>query len=134
VAGGGFQNTGTVGHAGDQNDTERIRRDDKKGADMQEVLVQQIVANPHYQQLVRVRTRFGWTLTALMMIVYYGFIVLIAFDKELLAARIGNGVMTWGIPAGLFVIVFTVVVTGIYVTRANKQFDELTETIRREVL
>ena len=106
----------------------------KKGATMQEVLVQKIVANPHYQQLVKLRTVFGWTLTALMMIVYYGFILLIAFDKELLATRIGSGVMTWGIPAGLFVIVFTVVITGIYVSRANKQFDALTETIRREVL
>lgn len=101
---------------------------------MHEVLVPQIVANAHYQQLVRLRTRFGWTLTALMMIVYYGFILLIAFDKELLAARIGDGVMTWGIPVGLFVIVFTVLVTGIYVSRANKQFDELTESIRKEVL
>lgn len=101
---------------------------------MHEVLVAEIVANPHYQQLVKLRTRFGWTLTALMMIVYYGFILLIAFDKELLAARIGDGVTTWGIPVGLFVIVFTVVLTGIYVSRANKQFDELTETIRKEVL
>lgn len=101
---------------------------------MHEILVQQIVANPNYQQLVKVRTRFGWTLTALMMIVYYGFILLIAFDKEVLAARIGDGVMTWGIPVGLFVIVFTVVVTGIYVSRANKQFDDLTEAIRKEVL
>jgi uncharacterized membrane protein (DUF485 family) len=101
---------------------------------MHEDLVQKIVSNPNYQKLVRIRTLFGWTLTALMMIVYYGFILLIAFDKELLAARIGNGVMTWGIPVGLFVIVFTVVLTGIYVWRANKQFDELTEAIRREVL
>jgi uncharacterized membrane protein (DUF485 family) len=101
---------------------------------MHEVLVQQIVANPNYQRLVKLRTRFGWTLTALMMIVYYGFILLIAFDKALLAARIGDGVMTWGIPVGLFVIAFTVVVTGIYVARANKQFDELTEAIRQEVL
>jgi uncharacterized membrane protein (DUF485 family) len=103
-------------------------------ATMQENLVQEIVANPSYQKLVRIRTVFGWTLTALMMIVYYGFILLIAFDKEVLAARIGGGVMTWGIPVGLFVIVFTVAVTGIYVWRANQQFDELTETIRREVL
>ncbi len=101
---------------------------------MEENLVQKIVANPSYQKLVRIRTVFGWTLTALMMIVYYGFILLIAFDKEVLAARIGSGVLTWGIPVGLFVIVFTVVVTGIYVWRANQQFDELTETIRREVL
>jgi uncharacterized membrane protein (DUF485 family) len=104
------------------------------GASMHEDLVQKVVSNPKYQQLVRIRTRFGWTLTALMMIVYYGFILLIAFDKELLAARIGNGVMTLGIPVGLFVIVFTVFLTGIYVWRANKQFDELTEAIREEVL
>jgi uncharacterized membrane protein (DUF485 family) len=101
---------------------------------MQEDLVQKIVANPKYQELVRVRTRYGWTLTALIMIVYYGYILLIAFDKELLSRRIGNGVMTWGIPAGLFVIVFTVVLTGIYVWRANEQFDQLTEAIREEVL
>lgn len=101
---------------------------------MHEDLVQKIVANPNYQKLVRVRTVFGWTLTALMMIVYYGFILLIAFNKELLAARVGDGVLTWGIPVGLFVIVFTVLVTGIYVGRANKQFDDLTEAIRQEVL
>lgn len=101
---------------------------------MHEDLVQKIVANPSYQKLVRIRTWFGWTLTGLMLIVYYGFILLIAFDKELLAKRVGDGVLTWGIPAGLFVIVFTVILTGIYVWRANKQFDDLTDTIRREVL
>lgn len=101
---------------------------------MEEDLVQKIVSNPKYQQLVRIRTRYGWTLTALMMIVYYGYILLIAFDKELLAKRIGGGVLTWGIPAGLFVIVFTVVITGIYVWRANAQFDDLTAAIRQEVL
>jgi uncharacterized membrane protein (DUF485 family) len=106
----------------------------RMGANMQEDLVQKIVSNPEYQHLVRVRTRYGWTLTALMMIVYYGYILLIAFDKELLSARIGNGVLTWGIPAGLFVIVFTVAITGIYVWRANQQFDQLTEAIRQEVL
>ncbi|MFC0132688.1 hypothetical protein CR105_17320 [Massilia eurypsychrophila] len=101
---------------------------------MEEDLVQKIVANPNYQKLVHIRTVFGWTLTAMMMVVYYGFILLIAFNKELLAARVGAGVLTWGIPVGLFVIVFTVLVTGIYVWRANQQFDELTDAIRREVL
>jgi uncharacterized membrane protein (DUF485 family) len=101
---------------------------------MEEDLVQKIVANPNYQKLVRIRTVFGWTLTAMMMVVYYGFILLIAFNKDLLSARVGAGVLTWGIPVGLFVIVFTVLVTGIYVWRANQQFDELTDAIRREVL
>lgn len=100
---------------------------------MQDDLVQKIKADPSYQKLVSARSRYGWTLTWLMMIVYYGFILLIAFDKELLATRIGNGVMTWGMPMGLFVIVFTVVITGIYVRRANGEFDEHTAAIRSRV-
>jgi uncharacterized membrane protein (DUF485 family) len=100
---------------------------------MEQDLVHRIESNPHYQQLVRDRTRFGWLLTLLMLIVYYGFIVLIAFDKELLSVPLGAGVTTTGIPVGLFVIVFTVVVTGIYVRHANGKYDELTAAIAREV-
>lgn len=99
---------------------------------MEDDLVHKIESNPKYQELVAKRTSYGWTLTALVMIVYFGYILLIAFDKELLARRIGDGVMTWGIPLGVFVIVFTVVITGIYVWRANREFDDLTADIRRE--
>lgn len=101
---------------------------------MESDIVSRIESNPKYKQLVAKRTRFGWTLTILMMVVYYGYILLIAFDKELLARRIGNSVITWGIPIGLFVIVFTIVITGIYVRRANREFDDLTAEIRREGL
>jgi uncharacterized membrane protein (DUF485 family) len=101
---------------------------------MEDDLVQKIKSNPNYQKLVSTRSSYGWMLTWLMMIVYYGFIVLIAFDKELLAAKMGPGVMTWGMPIGLFVIVFTVIITGIYVRRANSEFDDLTAEIRKEVL
>jgi uncharacterized membrane protein (DUF485 family) len=99
---------------------------------MEQDLVHRIESNPNYRRLVAKRTKFGWTLTALMMIVYYGYILLIAFNKELLARRIGDSVITWGIPIGLFVIVFTIVITGIYVWRANREFDDLTAEIRRE--
>ncbi|HCY62044.1 MAG TPA: DUF485 domain-containing protein [Oxalobacteraceae bacterium] len=101
---------------------------------MEEDLVQRIASNPRYQKLVAVRTSFGWTLAVLMLIVYYGYILLIAFNKEFLAKKIGDGVMTWGMPIGLFVILFTVVITGIYVWRANREFDDLTAAIRKEVL
>jgi uncharacterized membrane protein (DUF485 family) len=57
---------------------------------------------------------------------------LIAFDKELLAKKLGSGVMTLGIPLGLFVIVFTVVITGLYVRHANNTYDDLTDKIKRE--
>ena len=101
---------------------------------MEDNLVERVMANPNYQKLVATRSSYGWTMTWLMLIVYYGFITLIAFNKELLGAKIGAGVMTWGIPIGLFVIVFTVIITGIYVRRANDEFDTLTAAIRKEVL
>ena len=96
-------------------------------------LVQRIESNPHYQQLVADRTRFGWTLALAMLVVYYGFILLIAFDKELLSIPLAGGATTTGIPVGLFVIVFTVLVTGIYVRHANNKYDELTARIHREI-
>ena len=66
-----------------------------------------------------------------MLVVYYGYILLIAFNKDLLSARIGDGVMTWGIPIGFGVIVFTIVITSIYVRRANSEFDALSEQIKQ---
>ena len=101
---------------------------------MQENLVERIASNPEYLALKSRRMRFGWWLTIAMLIVYYGFILLVAFDKELLAHRIGDHVTTWGMPVGFAVIVFTVVITGIYVRRANSEFDERTERIVREAL
>lgn len=100
---------------------------------METDLAQRIASHPKYQELKAKRSRFGWWLTAAMMVVYYGFILLVAFDKEFLAQRLGEGVMTLGMPIGLGVILFTIVITGIYVRRANSEFDEMTEEIRKAV-
>jgi uncharacterized membrane protein (DUF485 family) len=100
---------------------------------MQDDLVQRIASHPQYLELKATRGRFGWWLTAAMMVVYYGFILLVAFDKELLSRRLGSGVMTLGIPLGFGVIVFTIVITAIYVQRANKRFDDLTTAIKKAV-
>ncbi len=101
---------------------------------MQLELADRIAAHPKYQELKAKRTRFGLWLTVAMMVVYYGFILLVAFNKPLLASRIGDGVMTLGMPLGLFVIVFTIAITGFYVNRANKEFDRLSEEINKAVL
>jgi uncharacterized membrane protein (DUF485 family) len=97
---------------------------------MDEDMVQRIKADPDYRKLVKTRSRYGWILTWSMMIVYYGFILLVAFNKELMGTRLGDGVMTWAMPIGLAVILFTIIITGIYVRRANGEFDELTAAIR----
>lgn len=101
---------------------------------MEDDIVQKVKSNQKYQKLVSSRSTYGWTLTWIMMVAYYGFIMLVAFNKELLGQKMGAGVTTWGIPIGLFVIVFTVIITGVYVRRANGEFDELTAQIRKEVM
>ncbi|BBF92789.1 DUF485 domain-containing protein [Blastochloris tepida] len=99
---------------------------------METQLVGRITSNPTFQELVSRRTSFAWTMTALMLIIYFGFILLVAFAKGFLAMRIGTGVTTIGIPIGLGVIVSAFILTGIYVRRANSQFDALTRKIIEE--
>lgn len=89
--------------------------------------------HPKYKELRDKRQNFGVILTILMLIVYYGYIALIAFDKAFLAKPIGAGVTTLGIPLGMGVIVFTILITGIYVRRANNEYDALTAEILKDV-
>ena len=98
-------------------------------SDMIDPMVARIEANPKYHELKRKRSSFGWLLTILMLLVYYGYIGLIAFDKEFLAKPIGAGVTTLGIPIAFGVIVFTIAITGLYVRRANGEYDRLTAEI-----
>lgn len=82
-----------------------------------------------FQELVAKRTRFAWVLSAAMLVIYFGFIFIIAFAPKSLGTPIGSGVTTIGIPLGLFVIVSAFVLTGIYVHRANTEFDAITRQI-----
>ena len=96
-------------------------------------VVDKIQKHPKYLELQKKRGGFGWALTWIMMIVYYGYISLIAFNKPFLSQRIGDGVMTLGVPLGMGVIVFTILITAIYVRRANSEFDDLTAAILKDV-
>ena len=97
-----------------------------------DTMVARIEANPKYHALKRKRNGFGWMLTVLMLVVYYGYIALIAFNKPFLAQPIGAGVTTLGIPIGMGVIIFTIAITGLYVRRANGEFDALTKEILKD--
>ena len=99
---------------------------------MKENKAQQIANSPKYKELVQKRSRFGWILTSSMLVVYYGYICIVAFNKEFLAQPIGNGVTTLSIPVGIGVILFTIIITGFYVRRANNEFDRLTAEIIKE--
>ena len=66
--------------------------------------VEQVKNNPKYQKLVSERSKFAWTLSIIMLVVYYAFIMTIAFSPETLGTKIGSGVMTVGIPVGIAII------------------------------
>ena len=101
---------------------------------MEDPLVRRIAGDPQYQALKAKRSALGWTLSIAMLVVYYGFILLVAFNKPFLASRLGEGVMTMGIPVGLGVILFTVAITVYYVRRANNEFDAMTERVTKGAL
>jgi uncharacterized membrane protein (DUF485 family) len=93
-----------------------------------------IASHPKYQELRAKRTSFGWWLTLAMMVVYYGFILLVAFNKPFLAPATGRRRHDRGHPARFRRHRVHGLITAIYVRRANSEFDELTEAISKAVL
>ena len=90
---------------------------------MNDEIIDRIRRDPRYHALVRRRLRFGWMLAIAMFGAFVGFTLLIAFDQALLAAPIGDGVTSIGIPVGLGLIIFAIALTGVYVLRANRVYD-----------
>ncbi|WP_404273419.1 DUF485 domain-containing protein [Yersinia similis] len=101
---------------------------------MNDSIYQEIEDNPRFQELVKKRSRFAWLLSLITLTMYVGFIFLIAFEPQLLGTPIYTGSsVTRGIPVGVGLIVTSFILTGIYVIRANGEFDRLTAEIIREV-
>lgn len=101
---------------------------------MNEYIYQRIASNPHFKELVAKRQRFAVLLTLIMLVVYYGFIMLIAFAPGWLGTPIHAGTsITRGIPIGIGIIVLSFVLTAVYVIRANGEFERLTQQLLREV-
>ncbi|MBA2814137.1 DUF485 domain-containing protein [Candidatus Pantoea persica] len=100
----------------------------------QEALNQQIERHPRFQELVHKRQTFALVLSLIMLVLYVGFILLIAFAPSWLGTPLHAGTnVTRGIPIGVGLIVISFVLTGVYVWRANGEFDRLTKQILSEV-
>ncbi len=98
---------------------------------MQDVL-DRVTKNPKFHEFIAMRSRYSIIMAIVSAAIYYGFILLVAFDKELLAKKVGAGVTSLGVPLGVGVIVITIVLTWIYVRRANSEFDATNEAIIKE--
>lgn len=100
---------------------------------MDQETIAKIETSPAYITLKKKRNTLGGVLTLIALVVYYGWIALIAFDKQFLSTRIGTGVTTIAIPIGIGVIVVMVVLTAIYILVANSSYDNYIDEIKKEV-
>jgi uncharacterized membrane protein (DUF485 family) len=81
-----------------------------------------LLDSPEFRRLVSRRWRVSLVLTALLFVMYYGYILLIAANRTLLSRRIGEST-TLGIPLGAAVIAGAWLLTAIYVAWANRYYD-----------
>ncbi len=100
---------------------------------MNDELVERIKANPNYQALVKKRTSFALKLGIFVLVMFYTYILTIAFNPTVLGTKIGEGVMTIAFPVAAAIIIISFITTLIYVKRANNEFEDLTDKVREDV-
>ena len=97
---------------------------------MSSEVYERIRRNPKFDELVNKRSRFAWTLTAVVLGLYFIFIMVVAFNPMLLAKPIWEGgvaTIAWPIGAGLILLFW--LLTGVYIRRANSEFDDINSAI-----
>ena len=100
---------------------------------MDEVQVECILQNPKFKEMVRKKSILSWSLTAIMLFVYVGFMLLVGYNKEFLLSSISGGVTTWGVPLGIAIIILSFVLCAVYSYVANHRLDQLNLDAMREV-
>ncbi|MDN0074045.1 DUF485 domain-containing protein [Crenobacter sp. SG2303] len=100
---------------------------------MNDEILKRVQSNPKFVELVHKKTGLGWKLTLIMLVIYYGFILMLAFAPKTLGTPIAAGATTTiGMPIGVLIILSAFVLTGIYVRKANNEFDVLNKQIVEE--
>lgn len=91
--------------------------------------------NPRFTELVAKRTRFAMVLSAIVLAIFYGFVLVVAFNPSVIGERVAEGsTLTVGVAAGLFQFVFFWLLTALYVRRANTEFDSINNEVVHDAL
>lgn len=100
---------------------------------MSDHVYERVVAHPKFAELMAKRNRFALLLSAIVLAVYYGFVMVATLAPATFASPLSEG-MTWclGLAAGFAIQAFAFVMTGIYVRRANGEFDAINRTLIEE--
>jgi uncharacterized membrane protein (DUF485 family) len=87
---------------------------------------------PEFKKMVRLKWQVSVILTVSMLIIYFGFILLIAFNKPFMAMLIGRNI-TLGLPVGIGVLLSAWLLTGIYIYWANRYHDKRINEIKKKI-
>jgi len=97
---------------------------------MSSAVYARIRQNPKFQELVARRSRYSWTLSAIVVAIFYGFVMLVAFNPSAVGAPLSEGSMwTVGVAFGLCIFVGFWLMTAMYVRRANGEFDAISQEV-----
>ena len=92
-----------------------------------------IRSNPKFAELVGKRTRFAIILSLIVLVPYYSYMLLVSMQPQLFAAKISEGsVITIGWPIAALIVIVGWLLTGVYISRANGEFDRMTQEILKE--
>ena len=101
---------------------------------MSSLMYEKMRANPKFQELVKTRGRYAWTLSIVVLALFYGFVLMVAFEPAVLGRAVGEGSMlTVGVAAELFLFMLFWVLSALYVRRANTEYDAMTQQILKDV-
>jgi cation/acetate symporter len=90
---------------------------------------ERIRANPKFQELVSRRSRLAWTLSTIVLVGFYGFVMVVAFAPSVIGTRIGGSTLTVGVAAGLSMFIGFWLLAALYVRKANTEFDRINAEI-----
>lgn len=97
-------------------------------------IVERIYQDPRFKSMVSQKQRFSLLLLSLTLGLYILIILAVAFAPNLMGLPIaGKMITTWGIPAGFFLIIWTIIMTGYYVHKTNNYYDPMTEKLLKEI-
>jgi uncharacterized membrane protein (DUF485 family) len=102
---------------------------------MSSAVYEKIRNNPRFDELVGKRSRFAWTLSAIVLVLYFSFVMVVAFNPQLLATPLFSGSVTtvaWPIGAGIVLLFW--ILTGVYIRRANREFDDINSQLVKEAM
>ena len=93
----------------------------------------QILEDPEFLKLVRQKNSITVILTIVELVLYFGFISLVAYNKAYLAQKLGQSAITIGIPIAVGVIALSWVLTGVYIFWANNKYDSMVKTLKEKM-